>query len=172
MPHPTPSPSPSPSHPHPIPISLLMSACPCVLLPWNGNTCPKTLLILYLSQFWSYIWSPDLLEIGLFSLVVLLEVVVIGRSGWLLASGIVMSGTVFSLDGICCVSDLVVISNGISRASTALTGRTCSGAARIRYPTWLQNTVRLESCWTTLAGPIHMFWLSPVFHTMTHSPAS
>ena len=30
----------APPHPIPIPISLHMSAYPCVLLPWNGNTCP------------------------------------------------------------------------------------------------------------------------------------
>ena len=77
----------------------------------------------------------ELLEVGLFSLIGLLEVVIVDLTGWLSVSGMVMSGCVFSLGGICCVSDLVVISSGISRASTALTGRTCSGAARIRFPT-------------------------------------
>ena len=63
-------------------------------------------------------------------------------------------------------------SSGMSWASAALTGRTCSGAARIRFPWKRQNTWWGPSCWTTLAGPTQVLLCSLSFQTITHSPGA
>ena len=61
---------------------------------------------------------------------------------------------------------------GMSLASTALTGRMCSGAARITDPALLQNTDVGPSWIITFAGPIHEPLFRCDFHIMTHSPGS
>ena len=61
---------------------------------------------------------------------------------------------------------------GINLASTALTGRICSGAALMIDPALLQNTVDASSCLITLAGPTHDPLRLWTFHIMTHSQAS
>ena len=58
----------------------------------------------------------------------------------------------------------------ISCASTALTGRTCSGATLTRFPKYKQNSDDRPSCWMTLAGPIHPFWFSLDLQNIIHSP--
>ena len=61
---------------------------------------------------------------------------------------------------------------GISLASTALTGRTCSRAARSTDPALLQNTDVGPSWIITFAGPIQEPLPMWNFQTITHSPGS
>ena len=95
----------------------------------------------------------------------------------LLLSGMIGSVAFLSMVGISRCSLLgslspAIWSRGIRRASTALTGLTCSGAALRMDPILLQNTALEPSCWMTFAGPYQDPWLETTFHTMTHSPAS